>query len=70
MDKSSLRNREQLLDMILSKRGAEKCCKTCGNVQWIDNEEHNLGMNEELVDVTITEKEDGWVQIATDPISP
>ena len=70
IEKSSLRIKEQLLDIIKSKRGSEKCCKTCGSVQWIDHEEHNRGMNEELVAVTITEKEDGWVQIATDPISP
>ena len=56
--------------MIKSKRGPNKCCKMCGSVQWIDQEEHNRGTNEELVAVTITEKEDGWAQIVTDPISP
>ena len=70
MEKSSLRKMEQLLGMIKSKRGAEKCCKTCGSVQWIDHDEHNRGMNEESVAVIITEKEDGWAQIVTDPISP
>jgi hypothetical protein len=27
-------------------------------------------MNEELVTFTITEKEDNWAQIVTDPITP
>lgn len=56
--------------MIKSKRGSKNCCKTCGSVQWIDPEELNPGMNEELVAVTIAENEDGWAQIVTDPISP
>jgi hypothetical protein len=55
--------------MIKSKRGAEKCCITCGNVQWIDNEEHNRDMKEEMVAVTITENENGLAQIFTNPIT-
>jgi len=55
--------------MIKSKRGGEKCCITCGTVQWIDNEEHNRDMKEEMVAVTITENEDGLAQIVTNPIT-
>jgi hypothetical protein len=69
IEESSVRIKEQLLHFIKSKRDSEKCCKTCGSVQWIDHDEHNRGVNKELVAVTITEKEYGWVQIVTDPIS-
>ena len=55
--------------MIKCKRGAEKCCITCGTVQWIDYEEHNRNMKEEMVAVTITENEDGLAQIVTNPIT-
>jgi len=55
--------------MIKSKIGAEKCCNTCGTVQWIDNEEHNRDMKEEMVAVKITENEDGLAQIVTNPIT-
>ena len=56
--------------MIKSQRGDEKCCEACGIVQLIDKQEHYRGMNEELVAFTITEKEDRWAQIVTDPITP
>ena len=51
--------------MIKSRRGFEKCCKNCGNVKWIDQDEHNRGRNEEI-EVRIDRQKDGWTQIETD----
>jgi hypothetical protein len=60
--KSSLRKRQHLLAIVRALRGSDKCCESCGNVEWIDDYGQNAGARLESVDVSVTEKGNGWVE--------